>query len=312
MKEGIRCAGLSKRYGDVHALQDLDLTVEPGQVYGFLGPNGSGKTTTMRILVGLIRATSGRAWISGRALPDPDGLARIGTMIEEPAFHPWLTGWENLRVLALAGPPLTASHAIPRVLDRVGLLDVAERKAKGYSQGMRQRLGLAAALLRDPEVLLLDEPANGLDPAGIRQFRSLFRELADAGKTVFLSSHQLTEVERICDRVAVVHRGRVVEEGSVATLLTARASVRVAVPAEEQARARELLARWPVRDAPEERAGGLLVATPDAGEVNRVLAAGGVWADELAAVRPDLEQTFLDLTDDRPRPNGASDAAARS
>jgi ABC-2 type transport system ATP-binding protein len=292
--EGIRCAGLTKRYGDIHALRGLDLTVEPGQVYGFLGPNGSGKTTTMRILAGLVRATSGRAWVSGRPLPDPDGLPRIGTMIEEPAFHPWLSGWQNLQVLALSGPRITTSHAIPRVLERVGLSEVAERRTKGYSQGMRQRLGLAAALLRDPEVLVLDEPANGLDPAGIRQFRSLFRELADAGKTVFLSSHLLTEVERICDRVAVVHQGRVVQEGSVATLLTARASVRVVVPADELGRARELLARWPVRT---EGSGELLVAASEAGEVNRALAAGGVWAEELAAVRPDLEQAFLDLTD---------------
>jgi ABC-2 type transport system ATP-binding protein len=305
--EAIRCAGLTKRYGrDTHAIRDLDLSVEPGQVYGFLGPNGSGKTTTMRILVGLIRPTSGEAWVSGRRVTDPDGLPGIGTMIEEPAFHPWMTGRENLKVLALCGPRITASHAVDTAIERVGLTDVADRRTKGYSQGMRQRLGLAVALLRDPDVLLLDEPTNGLDPAGIREFRGLFRALADQGKTVFLSSHLLVEVERICDRVAVIHEGRVVEEGSVGRLLTAKARVRVVVPTADQGRARELLGRWPVRV---DGLGAMSVGASDAGEVNRVLAAGGVWAEELAVDRPDLEQAYMNLTEKR---EGASDAPGGS
>ena len=221
MTEAIRCEALSKRYGPTVAVDRLDLVVEAGQVFGFLGPNGSGKTTTLRMLLGLARPSSGRAWRNSRPLPDPDGLDRVGAMIEEPAFYPWLSGRGNLEVLALCGPPPPRADAVDRALDRVGLAPVASRKIKTYSQGMRQRLGLAAALLRDPDLLLLDEPTNGMDPAGIRELRSLLRSLADDGTTVFLSSHLLGEVERVCDRVAMVRAGRVVAEGTVAELAAA-------------------------------------------------------------------------------------------
>jgi ABC-2 type transport system ATP-binding protein len=219
--EAIRCQGLSKRYGSTVAVDGLDLAVEAGQVFGFLGPNGSGKTTTMRMLLGLVRPTSGRAWLNGSVLPDPDGLHRVGAIIEEPAFYPWLSGHRNLEVLALSGPPLPRADAVERALERVGLGPVARRKLKAYSQGMRQRLGLAAALLRDPALLLLDEPTNGMDPGGIRELRSLLRTLADGGATVFLSSHLLGEVEQVCDRIAMLHAGRLVWEGTVAELTAA-------------------------------------------------------------------------------------------
>jgi ABC-2 type transport system ATP-binding protein len=234
--EAIRCEGLSKRYGSTIAVDGLDLVVEAGQVFGFLGPNGSGKTTTLRMLLGLVRPSSGRAWRNGRPLPDPDGLDRVGAMIEEPAFYPWLSGRANLEVLALCGPPPPAG-AVDRALDRAGLAPVAGRKVKAYSQGMRQRLGLAAALLRDPDLLLLDEPTNGMDPAGIRELRSLLRSLADGGTTVFLSSHLLGEVELVCDRIAVVRAGRVLAEGTVADLAAAggleAAFLRLTGPAED-------------------------------------------------------------------------------
>jgi ABC-2 type transport system ATP-binding protein len=221
MPDVIRCQGLGKRYGSTVAVDSLDLTVEAGQVFGFLGRNGAGKTTTMRMLLGLIRPTAGQAWLNGRQVPDPAGLASIGAMIEEPASYPWLTGRRNLEVLALCGPPLPAGrHQVTAVLDRVGLGAVADHKVKTYSQGMRQRLGLAVALLREPTLLLLDEPSNGMDPAGIKEFRTLLRSLAGDGTTVFLSSHQLAEVAQVCDQVAVLAEGRLVHQGRVEDLAT--------------------------------------------------------------------------------------------
>lgn len=291
--EVIRCEGLTKRYGSTVAVDSLDLSVESGQVFGFLGPNGSGKTTTMRLLLGLIRPTAGRAWVNERPLPDPGGLPRVGAMIEEPAFHHWLTGQRNLEVLALHGPPLSGAGTIDAALERVGLSAVARRKVKTYSQGMRQRLGLAAALLRDPALLLLDEPTNGMDPAGIREFRALLRSLADDGTTVFLSSHLLAEVEQVCDRVAVMSGGRLVEQGLVAELAAARPVVRVVLEEAELNAARTLLADWPVRtDGPEM----LLVEGAGGREVNEALGRGGVWARQIRIERPGLEEAFLRLT----------------
>ncbi|MEV5754202.1 ABC transporter ATP-binding protein [Actinoallomurus sp. NPDC052308] len=289
----IRCEGLTKRYGDTVAVDRLDLAVGGGQVFGFLGPNGSGKTTTMRMLLGLITPTAGRAWVNERPLPDPDGLARIGAMIEEPAFYPWLTGRRALEVLALHGPPPRRRDAVAAALDRVGLSTVADRKVKAYSQGMRQRLGLAAALLRDPALLVLDEPTNGMDPAGILEFRALLRALADDGMTVFLSSHLLAEVEQVCDRVAVMNRGRLVEQGPVAGLSTVRRRARVVLDEADRDRAREALAGRRFRtDAP----GTLLVEEADGREVNEVLGRAGVWAREILVERPGLEEAFLTLT----------------
>ncbi len=312
--EVIRCQGLTKRYGSTVAVDGLDLAIDAAQVFGFLGPNGAGKTTTMRMLLGLIRPTSGRAWVNGRPLPDPDGLARIGAMLEEPAFYPWLSGRRNLEVLALCGPRLPHAHAIDAVLGRVGLAVVADRRVKAYSQGMRQRLGLAAALLRSPVLLVLDEPTNGMDPAGIREFRALLRSLVDGGTTVFLSSHLLAEVEQVCDRVAVLYQGRLVEQGRVAELTAARARVRVVLDPADQPAARRLLggAGWPLRtDGP----GALLVEGVGSREVNQVLGGGGVWAWQLLVERAGLEEAFLHLTDDRtPTPETTteevSDAAA--
>ncbi len=295
MPEVIRCRGLGKRYGSTVAVDRLDLTVEAGQVFGFLGRNGAGKTTTMRMLLGLIQPTAGQAWLNGRRVPDPGGLASVGAMIEEPAFYPWLTGRRNLQVLALCGPPLPAGgDQIAAVLDRVGLAVVADRKVKTYSQGMRQRLGLAVALLRGPSLLMLDEPANGMDPAGIKEFRTLLRSLAADGTTVFLSSHQLAEVEQVCDEVAVLDGGRLVEQGRVADLAAARTRVRVILNAGDQPAARALLDRWPVQATGPE---GLVVGTSSGRDVNEVLGRGGVWAHEVLVERPALEETFLQLTE---------------
>ena len=294
MPDVIRCQGLGKRYGSTMAVDSLDLTVEAGQIFGFLGRNGAGKTTTMRMLLGLIRPTAGQAWLNGRQVPDPAGLASVGAMIEEPASYPWLTGRRNLEVLALCGPPLRAGrHQVTAVLDRVGLASVADHKVKTYSQGMRQRLGLAAALLREPTLLLLDEPSNGMDPAGIKEFRTLLRSLADEGTTVFLSSHQLAEVEQTCDEIAVLDGGRLVEQGRVAGLAAARTRVRVILNAGDQPAARALLDRWPLQAI---GADGLVVGTSSGREVNEVLGRGGVWAHQVLVERPGLEETFLELT----------------
>jgi ABC-2 type transport system ATP-binding protein len=291
MDEAIRCEGLTKRYGRAVAVDGLDLTVRAGQVFGFLGPNGAGKTTTMRMLLGLVRPTSGQAWVNGRPLPDPDGLDRIGAMLEEPGFYPWASGRRNLTFLALAGRAPLRADAVARALERVQLGDVAGRKVKTYSQGMRQRLALAAALLREPSLLILDEPTNGLDPAGIQEMRALLRALADSGTTVFLSSHLLSEVEQLCDRVAVLHRGRLREEGPVTDL--AKATVRIRVDICDVPRARQLLADHPVRTR---SGGGLLVDAADARTVNQRLGLGGVWAHEVGIQGGVLENHYLRLT----------------
>jgi len=242
--------------------------------------------------------------VNGRPAGDPDGLARIGAMIEEPAFYPWLTGRRNLEVLALSGPPLPGpAGQIGRVLAAAGLGAAADRKVKGYSQGMRQRLGLAAALMRDPSLLLLDEPANGMDPAGIAEFRTLLRSLAGRGITVFLSSHLLAEVEQICDQVAVLRSGRLVEQGPVAGLATARARVRVVLDPADHRAALALLAPWAARpDGPD----AVLVDWTDGQAVTRALGQGGVWPHQVVLDRPALEEAFLTMIEDTAAVNDAT------
>ena len=282
----IECQGLTKHYRRVTALAGLDLTVEAGMVFGFLGPNGAGKTTTLRILLGLVTPTSGRARLNGRPVPDPAGLAGVGAMIEEPAFYPWLTGRANLAVLARSGP---AGASIGRALAQAGLAELADRKVKGYSQGMRQRLGLAVAMMRQPSLLLLDEPANGLDPAGMAEFRALLRSLADGGTTVFLSSHLLAEVEQVCDQIAVIQSGRLVSQGPA----RAAARVRVLVAPAERDAAVAALARWA---AWADGADGVLTGTADGQAVNQALGQAGIWAQQILLERPALEAAFLSLT----------------
>ena len=282
----IECQGLTKHYRRVTALAGLDLTVEAGMVFGFLGPNGAGKTTTLRILLGLVTPTSGRARLNGRPVPDPAGLAGVGAMIEEPAFYPWLTGRANLTVLARSGP---AGASIGRALAQAGLAELADRKVKGYSQGMRQRLGLAVAMMRQPSLLLLDEPANGLDPAGMAEFRAVVRSLADGGTTVFLSSHLLAEVEQVCDQIAVIQSGRLVSQGPA----RAAARVRVLVAPAERDAAVAALARWAARA---DGADGVLTDTADGRAVNQALGQAGIWAQQILLERPALEAAFLSLT----------------
>jgi ABC-2 type transport system ATP-binding protein len=289
--EAIVCEGLTKSYGSTVAVDGLDLVVPAGLVFGFLGPNGAGKTTTIRMLLGLVAPTAGRAQLLGQPLPNPAVVARCGSLLEEPTFYPWMTGPANLTVLAMtAGRPDGARVA--EVVELVGLAYVAGRPVKAYSQGMRQRLGLAAALLERPSLLVLDEPTNGLDPAGIREVRDLLRGLAAEGTTVFLSSHLLAEVEHVCDRAAVMVAGHLVEEGPVGQLGVTRRRVRVVVAPSDGPAAARLLGRWRATAS-----GSVFVVDHPVGrDVNGALAAGGVVAESVTVEQAGLEERFLELT----------------
>src|SRR5881394_3725882 len=215
----VETSGLTKRFGERTAVANVDLRVPRGAAFGYLGPNGAGKTALIRMLLGLTSATSGTMRLLGRQVPKEraEALARVGAIVEEPRFHGHLTGRENLEIIAAAREP--EAHArIDGALARVGLAERADERVKRYSLGMRQRLGVARALLADPELLILDEPTNGLDPAGIHEFRAMIRGLVEEGRTVLLSSHLLDEVEKICDAVAIVDHGRVVMQGSLTEL----------------------------------------------------------------------------------------------
>jgi ABC-2 type transport system ATP-binding protein len=289
----IRCSGLTKRYDGKAVVDALDLEVEQGEVFGFLGPNGSGKTTTARMLLGLIRPDDGEAWLMGSKVPCPQRLAEIGAMIEEPAFYPWMSGRSNLEIIGDEGGPVEPGGVV-EALGLVGIAVAADRKVKTYSQGMRQRLGLAAAVLRHPRLVLLDEPANGLDPAGIHDLRRLLRHLAGAGSTVFLSSHLLGEVEQVCDRVAIIDRGRLVTAGTIESLGGARHRVRVTVGADETAGARTALVPWTVTSGGDS---DLLVEGAGGRDVNQALAAAGIFATAVTEERLSLEEWFLALTE---------------
>jgi ABC-2 type transport system ATP-binding protein len=237
----VRASGLTKQYRRVRAVDRLDLEVGRGGVYGFLGPNGAGKSTTIRMIVGLIRPTEGTVEVFGRDVSrDPRALSKVGSLVEAPAFYKYLSGRQNLSVLARS----RAKRAeIQSVLEEVGLAGRADDKVREYSQGMRQRLGLALAMMGDPELVILDEPTNGLDPQGMREMRQVIRRLArDRGVTVFLSSHLLHEVEQICDRVGIISRGSLISEGRVQDLIgsSGDASISVDRPEEASAEARGL------------------------------------------------------------------------
>ena len=289
----IQVESLTKRFGETLAVDDLSFRVEPARVTGFLGPNGAGKSTTMRAVLGLVRPSSGSATVLGRPFRELDEPARrVGAVLEATAFHPGRSGRNHLRVLATeAGIP---GARVDEVLQLVELQDEARRRVGGYSLGMRQRLALAAALLGDPDVLVLDEPANGLDPAGVRWLRDLLRQRADGGRTIFVSSHILSEVEVIADEIVIIHQGKFVASGTTQELV-ARASGGVRVRSPEAQRLRELLA---ARGAEVADADGSLLVTGLAQEaIGELAAANGVVLHELAAERASLEQAFFELTE---------------
>jgi len=284
---------LTKRYGNVRAVDRLNLAVRPGEVYGFLGPNGAGKTTTLRMLLGLVRASSGTAAVLGRAPGDPETLVRVGALVEEPAFYPYLSGRDNLRVLARFAR--IGEHGIDEVLDAVDLLGRANDRVKTYSQGMRQRLGVAATLLKDPELLILDEPTNGLDPAGMTEMRALIRRLGSGDRTVLLSSHLLSEVEQVVDRVGVISHGSLIVEGAVDEI---RGRGSVLVRAEPLSAARERVERLLGSKRVEVVDGTLRLDSEPSrlSQINRELVLAGVAVSELRPVERTLEDVFLELT----------------
>ncbi|TMC97464.1 MAG: ABC transporter ATP-binding protein [Chloroflexi bacterium] len=288
---------LTKRYGSgVLAVDSVDMSVRRGEVYGFLGPNGAGKTTTLRMLVGLIRPTSGTATVAGHTPGSPAGLKMIGALIESPGFYPYLSGRENLRVVAdLAS---VSQKRVDEVLDLVELASRAGRKFGTYSTGMKQRLGVAAALLKDPELLILDEPTNGLDPQGMAEMRKLIKDIGQGDRTVLLSSHLLGEVEQICDRVGVIKNGHLVKQSTVQELLGEEGVLVRAEPADQ---AQELLTKMFGPEAISRQNGAihLKVKPENSIEINRRLTDAGIGVSELRPFERSLEEVFFQLTGEK-------------
>jgi ABC-type multidrug transport system ATPase subunit len=291
----ITTRALTRRYGSILAVDGVDLDVHQGDRYGLLGPNGSGKTTLVRMLLALVYATSGTIEVMGRPVPRRarEVLPLIGAIVESPAAYPHLSGRTNLELIDAAGPGggrCTRRRRVDEALERVGLGGIDRRPVKAYSLGMRQRLGLAAALLREPKLLILDEPTNGLDPRGIREIRDLLSELNAAGTTVFLSSHLLAEVELFCTRIGVMDRGRLVLQDDLATVRAPTGRVVVATPDPERAHA--------LLDGQVEQRDGqrLVVRHDDPAELNARLVAGDIRVSEIGPLRRSLEEVVLEAT----------------
>ena len=296
MSDGqIVVSGLTKQYRRVRAVDNLSFEVQSGRVTGFLGPNGAGKTTTLRMLLNLVQPTAGTATIGGRRYADlHDPIRTVGAVLEASSAHKGRTGRNHLRVLAAsAGLP---AGRVDEVLELVGLTPAAKRKFKGYSLGMKQRLGIAAALLGDPHVLILDEPANGLDPEGIRWMRDLLKGLAAGGRTVLVSSHLLSEMQILADDIVIIAAGQLVRQGSVSTVMDSMSTVaRVRVRTPDTEKLTEALAggEATVESGPD---GVIFVSGVDAPAVGAAALGAGVLLHELVTERPDLEGVFLELT----------------
>jgi ABC-2 type transport system ATP-binding protein len=286
---------LTKRFGDVTAVRDLSFDVDAGSVVGFLGPNGAGKTTTLRMLLGLARPTHGRALVFGRPFAELDRPGtRVGAVLEATDLHPGRTGHDHLRVLAAAAP--VPSSRVDEVLALVDLKGAAGRRVKGYSLGMRQRLGLAGALLGDPELLILDEPANGLDPEGVRWLRDFLRAFAAQGRTVLVSSHHLAEVAQTVDQVLIINRGRLVAESPLSEL-TRHVAGTVRVEA-ERLDALEPALRDAGAGVSDVEHGTLRVHGVTADRIGEIARAADIALDQLVTESPSLEDVFLELTEE--------------
>jgi ABC-2 type transport system ATP-binding protein len=294
--------GLTKRFGANVAVNDVELLVPRGCAFGYLGPNGAGKTTLIRVLLGLTHADAGTMSLLGCVVPRhrDRALARVGAIVDEPRFHGHLTGRQNLQILA-AARERAAKDRIEPALERVGILHRANDKVSKYSMGMRQRLGVAACLLGDPQLLILDEPMNGLDPGGMLDMRDMIKSLVTEGRTVVLSSHLLDEVERTCDAVAIVDHGTVIRQGPISQLL-AGSSFEVQVECSDPDRAGRVLQATPFGDAVQTGPDGLTITLPEdterdaIAEINRLLVEGGIPVYRLQHVQASLEQWFLSVT----------------
>jgi ABC-2 type transport system ATP-binding protein len=299
----VKTCGLTKRFGANVAVDGVELRVPRGSAFGYVGPNGAGKTTLMRTLLGLTGADDGRMSLLGLPVPAERtrALARVGAIVDEPRFHPHLTGRDNLRLLAAARGG-DASRRIDPSLERVGLTQRAGDKVASYSMGMRQRLGVASCLLGDPELLILDEPMNGLDPAGMHEMRTMITGLTAEGRTVVLSSHLLDEVERTCDAMAIVDRGRIIRQGPIDELVRGAGTWSVQVDCADPARAARLVDEAGIAAGTSVTDAGLTVSLPAGAsrelvaDINRRLAAAGIPVYDLREVRASLEDWFLSVT----------------
>jgi len=295
----VRTEHLTKHYGKLVAVDDLNLEVHRGEVFGFLGPNGAGKSTTMSMMLGLIAPTSGNIEIFGLSVKSnlADILGRIGAVMESPGFYPYLSGWDNLRVFARISRDVT-DNRIKDVLNLVDLADRAQDKFSGYSQGMKQRLAIACALLHDPEFIIFDEPTSGLDPAGMKEVRELLIRLGQEGKTIFLNSHLLHEVEQVCNRVAIIKKGKVIASGAPNDLIKHGDTLQIRVADTDKAVAILNEEDWVSSIT---RDGDLLILkapTERATDISALLAKNGVFISEMKAREDSLESFFLELTEE--------------
>ena len=296
-REVLRTEDLWKQYGRITAVAGMDLEVFDGEVFSFLGPNGSGKSTTIGMILGLVRPTRGRALVFGNdvAVAPWPALRRVGAIVEAPAFYPYLSGYDNLKYIALALGDVPHSR-IDAVLELVGLRDRGRDPFKTYSLGMKQRLGIGSTLLRDPELIILDEPTNGLDPAGTREVRELIPCLSRDGHSVFLCSHMLNEVQAVSDRVAIVNKGRMVVQGTVAELLSKGQYLRL--QADDNESLLRALGTFPFVTSAERIDGFVRARMPvaRAGELNKALGSQGLWLTDMTRWEVELESVFLELT----------------
>jgi ABC-2 type transport system ATP-binding protein len=293
----LRTTALTKRFGTLEAVKDLNIEIRRGEIFGFLGPNGAGKSTTVGMILGLVTPTSGKIELFGQDIRGNlwHALRRVGAVIEEPAFYPYLSGWNNLKALSISIGNIPETK-ITEVMERVNLLDRAKDHYSTYSMGMKQRLGIASTLLRDPELIILDEPTNGLDPAGTKEIRDLIPQLAHESRAVVLCSHLLHEVEQVCTRVAIIKQGVTLIDAPIQELLNRGHLLQIKV--DEPAKAAQILSGITWIKSTRIQDGYLIVEAPqeNASQITRILAEHGIYLSELAKRGTSLESVFLQLT----------------